>query len=344
MTRDMTRDMTHAVTHAVTGTVTGTVTRVTLAAVALACLVGVLPAFARGKDDVPPTAATSSFSVLAPHAVLPGDCAIVIVERSLETPRADDTGEIRVEVSLRDESGVTRARAAAFTAGETPKEVALLALSPALAPGNYRLIVASVATDGESILSDTPCAVETREFPSETVRLDAANTAIKKDASPERMAQIEELTGILLRRNASSLRFPGPFAPPLQSTRRTSRYGERRVYAYSNGTTERTTHLGIDFGVPAGSPVFATGDGTVLLAKYRITTGWTVVLEHLPGVYSLYYHLDSLSCAEGEVVRTGTLIGKSGSTGLSTGPHLHWEFRVNGEAVSPDWFVGRLLF
>ena len=78
-----------------------------------------------------------------------------------------------------------------------------------------------------------------------------------------------------------------------------------------------------------------------MLAESRISTGWSVVVEHLPGVYSLYYHLDSLAASEGEAVRAGTLIGRSGSTGLSTGPHLHWEFRVNGEAVSPDWFLSR---
>ena len=80
------------------------------------------------------------------------------------------------------------------------------------------------------------------------------------------------------------------------------------------------------------------------MSEERISTGNTIVIEHLPGVYSLYYHLDTLLAGCGEFVRAGTLIGRSGNTGLSTGPHLHWEFRVNGEAVSPDWFVGRVLF
>ncbi len=319
-------------------------TRVILLTAALVSAACILPAFARGRDDNRPASAAPSLSVLAPQSAYPGDCAVVILEYGDGRSSSEATGETRVEAALRDETGATRARAAAFALDGSRREAAILALPPGMTPGNYRLIVASVSADGTVILSDTPCAVEAREFVSETVRLDAANTAIKKDASAERMAQIEELNGILFRQDAGAVRFAGPYAAPLQSSRRTSQYGERRTYAYSNGSAERTTHLGIDFGIPTGSPVYAAGDGRVVLAKSRVTTGWTVVIEHFPGVYSLYYHLDSLSCGAGETVRTGTLIGKSGSTGLSTGPHLHWEFRVNGEAVSPDWFVGRVLF
>ena len=75
------------------------------------------------------------------------------------------------------------------------------------------------------------------------------------------------------------------------------------------------------------------------MAENRISTGWSVVIEHLPGVYSLYYHMDSLTVEKGDMVKRGTLIGYSGATGLATGPHLHWEVRVNGNAVNPDFFV-----
>ena len=75
------------------------------------------------------------------------------------------------------------------------------------------------------------------------------------------------------------------------------------------------------------------------MAENRISTGWSIVIEHLPGVYSLYYHMDSLTVEKGDMVKQGTLIGYSGATGLATGPHLHWEVRVNGNAVNPDFFV-----
>jgi murein DD-endopeptidase MepM/ murein hydrolase activator NlpD len=93
--------------------------------------------------------------------------------------------------------------------------------------------------------------------------------------------------------------------------------------------------------VPTGTEVRACGPGKVVLAGFRIVTGNSVVLEHLPGVYSLYYHLDKIEVSEGSMVDAGTVLGLSGATGLATGPHLHWEIRVSGENTDPDAFLGR---
>ena len=80
------------------------------------------------------------------------------------------------------------------------------------------------------------------------------------------------------------------------------------------------------------------------MAENRITTGYSIVIEHLPGLYSLYYHLSEMKVQEGDYVKQGQLIGKSGSTGLATGPHLHWEIRLNGTAVRPEFFVRNFTF
>jgi murein DD-endopeptidase MepM/ murein hydrolase activator NlpD len=94
--------------------------------------------------------------------------------------------------------------------------------------------------------------------------------------------------------------------------------------------------VGLDLAAPVGTPVYSSGDGIVRMARNRIVTGETVVIEHLPGVYSLYYHLDEISVEEGEEIAVGAMIGTVGSTGLATGPHLHWEIRVAGVPVSPE--------
>lgn len=203
---------------------------------------------------------------------------------------------------------------------------------------------APTGSPAEADVREIPFSVERKEFESESIRLDAKNTAIRTDASPARIEQIRTLNDILFSFRPEAARFGGPFRLPLDSKRRTATFGDRRVYVYNTGKKNTSVHEGIDFGVPKGTPVFSAGDGTVVLAASRVSTGFSVVVEHLPGVYSLYYHLDALTCAEGERVRAGTLLGRSGSTGLSTGPHLHFEFRVNGEAVSPDWFIGRDIF
>jgi murein DD-endopeptidase MepM/ murein hydrolase activator NlpD len=75
----------------------------------------------------------------------------------------------------------------------------------------------------------------------------------------------------------------------------------------------------------------------------RIISGYSIIIEHAPGIYSIYYHLDSIIAQEGSIVEAGEVIGLSGSTGFSTGPHLHWELRVNTENTDPDAFVARPL-
>lgn len=183
-----------------------------------------------------------------------------------------------------------------------------------------------------------PLLVRGRDFITEEIALNQANTDIRTEADPKKTAESAELWRILSSAGGTIFH-PGPFVPPTQATRRTSHFGDRRTYRYTDGSDDRAVHAGIDYGIPRLTPVYACAAGRVVLARFRIVTGYSVVLEHLPGVYSLYYHLDSLDVAEGSTVAAGDLLGKSGSTGLSTGPHLHWELRVHGEAADPDAFV-----
>lgn len=184
-----------------------------------------------------------------------------------------------------------------------------------------------------------------KEFVSETIPLNDSNTAIKTDTSTERMNQIEKLNAILATRNTTSgVHGTKAFVSPTTITRLTSFFGDRRVYAYSNGKSSTSLHYGKDYGAPKGTEVKSCGIGKVVLAENRISTGWSVVIEHLPGLYSLYYHMNELKVSEGQTVNPGDLIGLSGATGLATGPHLHWEMRLNGEAVNPDFFLGDFAF
>ena len=158
------------------------------------------------------------------------------------------------------------------------------------------------------------------------------------------MDQINRLNKILDTKDYSSIYETSSFVPPNPATRRTSFFGDRRVFAYDNGKSSTSLHYGIDYGVPTGSEVRACGKGKVVMAEDRISTGWSVCIEHLPGLYSLYYHMSELKVEVGQIVNQGDLIGLSGATGLATGPHLHWEVRLNMEAVSPDFFVSDFTF
>jgi murein DD-endopeptidase MepM/ murein hydrolase activator NlpD len=193
-----------------------------------------------------------------------------------------------------------------------------------------------------TVLPDLPVTVAVREFVSETIDLDARNTAIRTEPDLQKTRESDQLWAIL-NRTGSLIYTEGVFTPPVTSTRRTSFYGDRRVYRYVDGSAGTSVHAGVDYGVPTGTRVSACAPGKVILARSRIVTGNSAVIEHLPGVYSLYYHLDSLAVREGDLVITGTILGESGATGLATGPHLHWEVRVAGENTDPDALTARPL-
>ena len=130
-----------------------------------------------------------------------------------------------------------------------------------------------------------------------------------------------------------------PFVLPIEG-RTTSGFGSPRRYAAGG---DLSYHYGADIAAPEGTPVRATNRGRVLVAGFFPIKGGFVALDHGAGVYSLYFHQSTLAVEVGQEVARGEVIGEVGTTGLSTGPHLHWEMRVFGEASDPLAWVGKLL-
>ncbi|MDQ3817969.1 MAG: M23 family metallopeptidase [Acidobacteriota bacterium] len=94
-------------------------------------------------------------------------------------------------------------------------------------------------------------------------------------------------------------------------------------------------HKGQDIVVPIGTPVMATADGVVVSAGWHKGYGNGIYIDHGNGIMTRYGHLSRIEVTEGQQVKRGQLIGLSGSTGRSTGPHLHYEVRIDGEAINP---------
>ncbi len=94
-------------------------------------------------------------------------------------------------------------------------------------------------------------------------------------------------------------------------------------------------HTGIDLRVPSGSKIVSANDGVVLIAKYNVAYGNYIVVDHGGGISTLYAHNKKLLVSAGQTVKRGQVISYSGSTGYSTGPHLHFEYRINGEYQNP---------
>ncbi len=120
----------------------------------------------------------------------------------------------------------------------------------------------------------------------------------------------------------------------------TSPFGTRRSY---NGGPYSSYHAGQDFGAPEGTPIVAPADGTVALAAPLEVRGNAVILDHGRGIFSGYWHMVELNVEAGQQVAAGDVLGLVGTTGLSTGAHLHWELRVRGVAVDPVQFLAEPL-
>ena len=129
--------------------------------------------------------------------------------------------------------------------------------------------------------------------------------------------------------------FPQPISVPsrnpLNAGRISSDYGMRKHPILRR----RKRHKGIDLAAPRGTPVYATADGAVSRADRSRSYGLVVYLEHGADLQTRYAHMSKLLVADGQDVKKGDLIGYVGSTGRSTGPHLHYEVRVDGVAVNP---------
>ena len=126
-----------------------------------------------------------------------------------------------------------------------------------------------------------------------------------------------------------------PLAAPLDQYRISSRYGERRDPV--NG--RKAKHLGTDFAGPVGRAVFATAPGKVVFAGWRGRYGRTVEIDHGYGIRTRYGHLRKILVKSGQVVGNREKIALLGSSGRSTGPHVHYEVRFNGKAQNPMKFL-----
>jgi murein DD-endopeptidase MepM/ murein hydrolase activator NlpD len=145
-------------------------------------------------------------------------------------------------------------------------------------------------------------------------------------------AERETVTAVFAGVGESRL-WEGAFAFPLAGDLRTTApFGQRRSYA---GGPVTSYHTGHDYGADAGTPILAPNAGTVALAEPLQVRGNVVILDHGLGVFSAFWHLSRIDVEAGQIVGQGEVVGLVGNTGLSTGPHLHWEMRVLGVPVDP---------
>jgi murein DD-endopeptidase MepM/ murein hydrolase activator NlpD len=184
--------------------------------------------------------------------------------------------------------------------------------------------------DGREVVLDTSLYIISGEYGREAIQLSpqAAKLLDPKFTRPE-MLRLGEVYATFTPRVYWKEAFHWPFEGTI-----TSHFGTRRRY----GSEMQSCHTGVDIDGVTGDLVCAPAPGMVLLADMLTVRGGAVVIDHGASVLSGFYHLDSIDVEVGESVQQGDTLGRMGSTGLSTGSHLHWELRVGGVAVDPvEW-------
>jgi len=134
----------------------------------------------------------------------------------------------------------------------------------------------------------------------------------------------------------------GPFQRFLGKTE--AGFGDRRTYVYQNKAVDQEVHLGVDLASLVNSPVPAANRGVVVMAEPLGIYGNTVILDHGLGVFSMYSHMSQIAVKTGDQVEKGTVLGKTGTTGLAGGDHLHFGVALQGEFVDPiEWWDAHWL-
>lgn len=202
----------------------------------------------------------------------------------------------------------------------------LMPVPAGTAPGKYTL---EFLDAGGAVLHAATITVRDAKFKIQ-------NVVMPKQTAALRSAPAETQTLTTFRATVSDTRrWREPLAVPVPGCM-ISPFGVRR---FINGKPTGNYHGGLDLQSPAGRPVRAVAGGTVKMARMFQLLGGTVGIDHGQGLESMYLHMSKLAAKEGAVVKRGEVVGYVGSTGRSTGPHLHWALLANGVQVNPRQWV-----
>lgn len=197
------------------------------------------------------------------------------------------------------------------------------------------LAAASLAFAGFVTVAASPAIANTSAATADVTApiVDAQNNAITggDQQFSELFARWEALDGADDIAPAPMPSISIPSRMPVDNARLSSSYG-MRTHPVLGG---RRNHSGIDLAAPTGTPIYATADGIVSRADRSRTYGLVTYIEHGAQVQTRYAHMSRMVVADGQAVKKGDVIGYVGSTGRSTGPHLHYEVRISGRAVNP---------
>ena len=203
---------------------------------------------------------------------------------------------------------------------------AIVGIPLSVKPGNQR-----ISSDGR----DLGFTVGNKKYPEQRITL---KNQRQVNPNPADIKRIDNELAIQIKayrtfspNTPSNLLLDKPVNGPLSS-----KFGVRRFF---NGE-ERNPHAGLDFAVPAGTPIKTPAAGKVILIGNYFFNGNTVFVDHGQGFISMFCHMSKIDTKVGQQLARGDVVGKVGSTGRATGPHMHWNISLNDARVDPAIFIG----
>ncbi len=203
---------------------------------------------------------------------------------------------------------------------------ALVGIDALAQTGTHTLVVTATVGDGGYTRYTQQVPIVAGEYSTETIVVSEQVAAIM---TPETVQSETALLEQLFAPHSLLQMWDGCFALPAHGDV-TSAFGTRRSYNIPDASAY---HTGTDFGLSVGTPVHAPADGVVVLSEPLTVRGNAIIIDHGWGVLTGYWHLSASHVIAGDSVVQGQHIGDIGNTGLSTGPHLHWEMRISGVPV-----------
>ncbi len=239
---------------------------------------------------------------------VPGGVAVVELGPSATAPKATYQGKPVLVVKEQD------------------NWLAIVGIPLTVKPGNER-----ISSGGRNL----PFIVGYKKYPEQRITL---KNKSQVNPDPAQLKRIEAELAVQIKAYRSfspnlpsNLVLDKPVNGPLSS-----KFGVRRFF---NGE-ERNPHSGLDFAVPAGTPIKTPANGKVILTGNYFFNGNTVFVDHGQGFISMFCHMSKIDVKVGDQLTRGAVVGKVGSTGRATGPHMHWNISLNDARVDPAIFIG----
>lgn len=258
---------------------------------------------------------------------------------TIDPPTARQGGTLLIQVTRPDLASVTGTfggDSIQFTRG-AGYFYSLVGVSRCAKLGTANLRLSETDSAGQTTSETAAITIAPTAFQVQSIVLPPGKGDLLDPALVKREA--DQLAAIVGQQTPTRL-WNGVFRQPLFGLV-SSTFGVRR--SYNGGPVGACGHEGIDFAVDAGTPIYSDARGRVVFAGLTQVRGNMVVVDHGLGVFSAYYHQSQMAVQPGQMVEAGDLIGKVGTTGLSTGNHLHWSLFVHGDYVDPLEWTRRVL-